>query len=312
MEGKDHHTKRGEECTTIQKVGGRKAEEEGATTHTGRGERFRCGDASLASEETWTDCWNTCRGRVCSVSAWKDAGEGTVDLSEEHEKHSSLEFACLCLLILSILGCRWTIQQVVTELQQEAITLKAHVADQSELAEAVRAINNLATAQVRKDTPRHIDVEGLGRPKEFTVKEEDFLQRPKKTEAFFAGVIKESEMMMLEWSVEHVAEITQEHVEWEFTPRATHVERGVSNLEFVLQQMYTALMALTRYEANDICCQLAEGPVGGMGRNDTTRREEEESETCFPRSFLFQSALCWNSERGLNDRNPTCRTAPKS
>ena len=35
-------------------------------------------------------------------------------------------------------------------------------------------INNLATAQVRKDTPSLIDVKSLGRPKEFTGREEDF------------------------------------------------------------------------------------------------------------------------------------------
>ena len=40
--------------------------------------------------------------------------------------------------------------------------------------------------------------EGLGRPKEFSGREEDFQQWSKKTEAFFAGVIKEAELM-LEW-----------------------------------------------------------------------------------------------------------------
>ena len=63
---------------------------------------------------------------------------------------------------------------------------------------------NLATAQVRKDTPSLIDVRGL---EEFTGREEDFQQWPKKTEAFFAGVIKESKMM-LEWSAEQPTEIT--------------------------------------------------------------------------------------------------------
>ena len=63
-------------------------------------------------------------------------------------------------------------------------------------------INNLATAQVRKDTPSLIDVTGLGRPKEFTGREEDFQQWSKKMEAF-----KESEMM-LEWAAEQATEIT--------------------------------------------------------------------------------------------------------
>ena len=56
-----------------------------------------------------------------------------------------------------------TMEQVVTQLQQELFTLRALV-----------AINNLATAQVRKDTPSLIDVKGLGRPKESTGRGEDF------------------------------------------------------------------------------------------------------------------------------------------
>ena len=94
-----------------------------------------------------------------------------------------------------------TMEQVVTQLQQELFTLRAQVAAGSGLADGVRAINNLATAQVRKDTPSLIDMKGLGRPKDFTGREEDFQEWLKKTEAFFAGVIKESEMM-LEWAAE--------------------------------------------------------------------------------------------------------------
>ena len=60
---------------------------------------------------------------------------------------------------------------------------------------------NLAIAQGKKDPPCLIDVKGLGRPKKFSGKEEDFQQWSKKTEAFFAGVIKESEMMLV-WSAE--------------------------------------------------------------------------------------------------------------
>ena len=67
------------------------------------------------------------------------------------------------------------------------------MAAESGLADAVRAINNLATAQDSKDTPSLIDERGLGHPKEFTGREEDFQQWSKKTEAFFAGVNKESD-----------------------------------------------------------------------------------------------------------------------
>ena len=42
------------------------------------------------------------------------------------------------------------LEQVVPQLQEELFTLRAQVAAESGLADAVRAINNLATAQVRK------------------------------------------------------------------------------------------------------------------------------------------------------------------
>ena len=69
-----------------------------------------------------------------------------------------------------------TMDQVATQLQQELFTLRAQVAAESGLADAVRAINSLLTAQVRKDTPSLIDVKGLGRPKEFIGHMEDFQQ----------------------------------------------------------------------------------------------------------------------------------------
>ena len=101
-----------------------------------------------------------------------------------------------------------TMEQVVTQLHQELLTLRAQIASRVLMTEAVRAIDNLATAQVQKDTPNLIDVNGLGRPKEFSGKEEDF-QQWSKTEAFVAGVIKESEMM-LEWAAEQTTEIASE------------------------------------------------------------------------------------------------------
>ena len=120
-----------------------------------------------------------------------------------------------------------TIGQVVTQLQQELFTLSA----ESGLADAVRAINNLATPQVRKDTPILIDVKGLGRPKEFSAREEDFQQGSNKTQAFFAGLIKESEMM-LEWAAEQPTEVTTTAIDLEFLPTDTNVDRGLQNLKF--------------------------------------------------------------------------------
>ena len=46
-----------------------------------------------------------------------------------------------------------SMEQVVTQFQQELFTLHAQVAAESGFADAARAINNLATAQVRKDRP---------------------------------------------------------------------------------------------------------------------------------------------------------------
>ena len=148
-----------------------------------------------------------------------------------------------------------TVEQVVT----------AQLAAESGLADAVRAINNLATAQVRKDTPSLIDVKGLRRPKEFIGRDEDFQQWSNKTEAFFAGVIKESEMM-LELAAEQPTEITTTAIDLEFLPTDTNENRGVQNLEFVLHQMHKALVALTSYEANDIVANSRNNPLEAWRR----------------------------------------------
>ena len=58
--------------------------------------------------------------------------------------------------------------------------------------------------------------------------------------------------MMLEWAAEQPTEITTTAIHLDFLPTDTNEDRGVQNLEFVLQHMHTALMALTSYEANDI------------------------------------------------------------
>ena len=144
-------------------------------------------------------------------------------------------------------------------------TTGAQVAAESGLADAVRAINNLATAQVRKDTPSLVEVKGLGCPEEFTGREEDFQQWSKKTETFFAGVIMESEMM-LGWAAEQPTEITTTAIDLEFLPTDTSEYRGVQNLEFELQQMHTALMAPTSYEGNDLVANSRKNPLEAWRR----------------------------------------------
>ena len=83
-----------------------------------------------------------------------------------------------------------------------------------------------------------INTNDAGRPKVFSGKEEDFQPWAKKMEAFFAEKIKES-AMMLEWAADQTTEITTELINREFLPTTTNQERGVQNLEFILQQIYT-------------------------------------------------------------------------
>ena len=82
------------------------------------------------------------------------------------------------------------------------------------MAEAVQVVNNLTIAQVRRDAPSLINTKDAGRPKVFSGKEEDFQQWARKTEAIFAGEIKESEMM-LEWAADLSTEITKTAIDLE-------------------------------------------------------------------------------------------------
>ena len=54
---------------------------------------------------------------------------------------------------------------------------------------------------------------------------EDFQQWSKETEALFAGVIKESDMM-LEWAAEQPTEITTTAIDLEFLPTDANEDRG--------------------------------------------------------------------------------------
>ena len=89
--------------------------------------------------------------------------------------------------------------------------------------------------------------------------------------------------MMLEWAAEQPTEITTTAIDLEFLPTDTNEDRGVQNLEFVLQQMHTALMALTSYEAHDIVANSRKGSVGGMAetaeaiRSGDTRKKTKPS-----------------------------------
>ena len=67
--------------------------------------------------------------------------------------------------------------------------------------------------------------------------------------------------MMLEWAVEQTTEITTTAIDLEFLPTESNKDPGVQNLDFILQQMHTALTALTGQEANDIVANSRKNPL---------------------------------------------------
>ena len=71
---------------------------------------------------------------------------------------------------------------------------------------------------------------------------------------------------MLEWAAEQPTEITTTAIDLEFLLMDANEGRGVQNLEFVLEQMHTALMALTSYEANDIVANSRKNPLEAWWR----------------------------------------------
>ena len=71
---------------------------------------------------------------------------------------------------------------------------------------------------------------------------------------------------MLERSTAQATEITTTAIDLKFLPTVTNLNRGVQNLESVLQQMHTAVMALTSYETNDIVANSRENPLEAWRR----------------------------------------------
>ena len=120
-----------------------------------------------------------------------------------------------------------TLEQAVSQIQQELLTFRAQIASRVQMSELVQATENLTTAQSYEDVhfkvSSCINTNDAGRPKVFFDKEEDFQQWAKKMEAFFVGEIKESEMM-LEWDADQTTEITTTAIDHEFLP--TDVNEG--------------------------------------------------------------------------------------
>ena len=194
--------------------------------------------------------------------------------------------------------------------------MKTQVVDQSGLADGVRAIYNFEKSRGKKDIPSLHCREWPCRPKEFSGKEEDFRQWSKKTEAHFAGVIKEPEMM-LEWSVQQATEIATTAIDLEFLPMDVKEGRGVHKLEFILQQMYAH-----EYEANDIVrvpiqsCQSPPSQIpsrptseqqllGAISKSSgrlITRKQERDEHTC----------MCGRTLNRCNTKRMECTVGQKS
>ena len=62
-------------------------------------------------------------------------------------------------------------------------------------------------------------------------------------------------------AAEQTTEISTQFIDREFLPIMTNQERGVQNLEFILQQMHTMLTDLTSGEANDIVANSRKNPL---------------------------------------------------
>ena len=110
--------------------------------------------------------------------------------------------------------------------------------------------------------------------------------------------------MMLEWAAEQATEITTTAIDLEFLPTDTNEDRGVQNLEFVLQQTHTALMALTSYEANDIVANSRKNPLEAWRRlqkryDPTTGRKEAKPSAHDPFSWTVLSSGTPSGDRTL-------------
>ena len=119
---------------------------------------------------------------------------------------------------------------------------------------------------------------------------------------------------MLEWSAEQTKEISTEFIDREFLPIMTNQERGVQNLEFILEQMHTVLTDLTSGEANDIVANSRKNPLGGVATTaeeipSYNRREEEKPSSHY--RFSGTMPLFWNSKREFNAGSLLCRSTRK-
>eukprot|EP00959_Pyramimonas_sp_CCMP1952_P096953 2026699-Pyramimonas_sp.AAC.1 len=79
------------------------------------------------------------------------------------------------------------LQGQVAQLTQQLLAIQQQQPVGEEMADAVAAIRELAQAQAHRERPTLVDTRGLGRPKVFNNKEDEFQSWAQKAESFFSG-----------------------------------------------------------------------------------------------------------------------------
>ena len=100
-------------------------------------------------------------------------------------------------------------------------------------------------------------------------------------------------------------------IDLEFLPTDANKDRGVQYLEFVLQQMHKALTALTSYEGEWHCSQLAEESVGGVAETTEAIRSTTGGRKRNRLRTIISPGRCsfWNFKRVSNAGSLTCLAA---
>ena len=141
----------------------------------------------------------------------------------------------------------------------------------------------------QKDTSSPIDVTGLGRPKEFTGREEDFQQR---SSGPLNSRRKSRRQRLISSSCRRMLTRTEECKTWSSCCTRCTQHSWLSRV--VRRMTLSPTRGRIRWRR------------GGDCRSDMIRRQEEGNEIFCARSFLLDGALFWNSKRRSNVGSPTC------
>ena len=177
-------------------------------------------------------------------------------------------------------GAMTTMEQVVSQMQQELLTIRAQIAPRVQMSEAVHAADILTAAQAHEDAPNLIDVNSQGRPKVFSGKEEDFQPWAKK----IGGILRWSDQGVRDDVVVGCRQDDGNHDDSDRSRvLADGFERGSRSAPSGVHFAAHAYDACGSHESRSKrhCCQLAEELTGVVATTAGTiwsyrRRKEEE------------------------------------